>query len=103
MKVLQFAFSDENKAYLTHNYENSNTVAYIETHDNNTNLGWFRELSELERERLQVYLSKNVQEDKFCYELIPLAWSSTAVFSLAPLQDLLVLGEDCRMNLPGTS
>ena len=103
MKVLQFAFSDENNVYLPHNYENSNTVAYSGTHDNNTSLGWFRELSELERERLQVYLSKNVQEDSVCYELMRLAWSSTAVFSLAPLQDLLGLGADCRMNLPGTS
>jgi 4-alpha-glucanotransferase len=57
----------------------------------------------LERERLQVYLSKNVQEDSVCYELMRLAWSSTAVFALAPLQDLLSLGGDCRMNLPGTS
>lgn len=103
MKVLQFAFSDENNAYLPHNYENTNTVVYSGTHDNNTSLGWFRELSEFERERLQVYLSKNVQEDSVCYELMRLAWSSTAVFALAPLQDLLSLGGDCRMNLPGTS
>ncbi len=103
MKVLQFAFSDENNAYLPHNYENSNTVVYCGTHDNNTSLGWFRELSELERERLQVYLSKNVQEDSVGYELMRLAWSSTAVFALSPLQDLLGLGDDCRMNLPGTS
>ena len=103
MKVLQFAFSDENNAYLPHNYENSNTVVYSGTHDNNTSLGWFRELSELERDRLQVYSSKYIQEDSVCYELMRLAWSSTAVFALAPLQDLLSLGGDCRMNLPGTS
>jgi len=48
-------------------------------------------------------LSKNVQEDSVCYELMRLAWSSTAVFALAPLQDLLSLSGDCRMNLPGTS
>ena len=103
MKVLQFAFSDENNAYLPHNYKSTNTVVYSGTHDNNTSLGWFRELSELERDRLQVYLSKNVQEDSVCYELMRLAWSSTAVFALAPLQDLLGLSGDCRMNLPGTS
>ena len=39
MKVLQFAFSDENNAYLPHNYENSNTVVYSGTHDNNTSIG----------------------------------------------------------------
>ena len=55
------------------------------THYTNTSLGWFRELSELERELLQVYLIKNIQEDSVCYELMRLAWSSTAVFSIAPL------------------
>ena len=57
----------------------------------------------MERERLQVNLSKNVQEDSVVYRLMRLAWSSTDVFALAPLQDLLGLGDDCRMNLPGTS
>jgi 4-alpha-glucanotransferase len=103
MKVLQFAFSDENNVYLPHNYKNSNIVAYCGSHDNNSSLGWFRELIELERERLLVYLSINVPEDSVCYKLMRLVWSSIAVFSLAPLQDLLVLGEECRMNLPGTS
>lgn len=103
MKVLQFAFYDENNAYLPQNYETSNTVVYTGTHDNNTTLGWFRELDELERKRLRVYLDKDVKEDAVCYELLRLAWSSIADIALAPLQDLLNLGGECRMNLPGTS
>ena len=43
-----------------------------------------------------------MQEDNVCYELLSLAWSSTAEITLAPLQDLLELGKECRMNLPGT-
>jgi len=54
------------------------------------------------KERLTVYISKNVQEDNVCYELLSLAWTSTAEITLMPLQDLLELGKDCRMNLPGT-
>lgn len=102
MKVLQFAFSTENSSYLPHNYSNHKTVVYTGTHDNNTTLGWFSELSEVEKERLRVYVSKNVQEESICYELLRLAWSSTAEIALAPLQDLLNLGGECRMNLPAT-
>jgi 4-alpha-glucanotransferase len=64
---------DENNVHLPQNYKKSNTVDFIETPDNKISLGWFRELSELERERLRVYLSKNVQEDSVCYELMRLA------------------------------
>jgi len=103
MKVLQFAFSDENNSYLPHNYKSSNTVVYTGTHDNNTTLGWYRELGDMERERLRAYLNKDVKEDSVCYDLIKLAWSSNADIALAPLQDLLNLGGECRMNLPGTA
>ena len=51
-------------------------VVYSGTHKNNTTLGWFRELSEKEKERLTVYIRKNVQEDNLCYELFSLAWYS---------------------------
>ena len=63
-------------------------------------LGWFRELSEKEKGRLTDYINKNVQEDNVCYELLSLAWYSTA--KITPLQDLLELGKECKMNLLGT-
>ena len=46
-------------------------------------LGWFRELSEKEKERPTVYISKNAQQDNVCYELLSLAWSSTAEITFA--------------------
>ena len=48
------------------------------------------------------YISKNMHEDNVCYELLRLAWSSTAEITLAPLQDLLELGKECMMNQSGT-
>ena len=51
---------------------------------------------------MTVYIRKNVQEDNVCYELLSLAWSSTAEITLIPLQDLLELGKECRINLPVT-
>ena len=59
-------------------------------------------MSEKEKERPTFYIRKNVQEDYVCYELLSLAWSSTAEITLTPLQDLLELGKECRMNLPET-
>ena len=65
-------------------------------------LGWFREQSEKEKERLTVYIRKNMQEYNVCYELLSLAWSSTAEINLMSLQALLELGKECKKNLPGT-
>ena len=62
-------------------------------------LSWFRELSEKEKGRLTDCINKNVEEYNVCYELLSLAWSSTVEITLAPLQDLLELGKECRMNL----
>ena len=102
MKVLQFAFFAADDAFLPHNYPDTNCVVYSGTHDNNTTLGWFHEISNADRDRLRVYMSKNVEADNVCYEMMRLAWASTAAMALAPLQDLLTLNSECRMNLPGS-
>ena len=100
MKVLQFAFGgSHDDPFLPHNYER-NTVAYTGTHDNDTTAGWFKSLSEKERRRVRQYLPR--AEKDIPSALIRLAWASVADVAIAPLQDVLGLGSDARMNLPGT-
>jgi 4-alpha-glucanotransferase len=104
MKVLQFAFeSDEKNPYLPHNYENTDSVVYTGTHDNNTTLGWFmgNKLSDGARDRIRKYLNSK-DDNNIVNEFTCLAMSSIADLAIIPMQDILGFGEDCRMNRPGT-
>jgi len=99
MKVLQFAFStDAEEPFLPHNYI-PNCVVYTGTHDNDTTLGWYQSAPEVEKDFCRRYLARS--GDDIAWDLIRAGWSSTAVFSVAPLQDLLSLGTEARMNYPG--
>lgn len=99
MRILQFAFADtpENR-YLPHNYERD-TVAYTGTHDNDTTLGWYRTALDWERDHVRRYLARDGSD--VAWDLIRLAWSSVASYAIAPLQDILNLGTEARMNFPG--
>ena len=104
MRVLQFAFeSDETNPYLPHNYEQTNTIVYTGTHDNNTTLGWFLsdKLSESTRNRIRYYLN-SYDDSRIAWEFTRLAMSSVAALAIIPMQDILGFGEDCQMNKPGT-
>ena len=104
MRILQFAFeSDESNPYLPHNYEQTNTIVYTGTHDNNTTLGWFMsdKLSESTRDRIRRYLN-SYDDSNISWELTRLAMSSVAAMTIIPMQDILGFGEDCQMNRPGT-
>ncbi len=98
MRVLQFAFSAPDNKYLPHHYQ-YNTIVYTGTHDNDTTLGWFRTRPDQERQFLLHY-APWVERDP-AWELMRLAWSSVADLAIAPLQDVLALGTEARMNLPG--
>ncbi|MHA2227198.1 MAG: 4-alpha-glucanotransferase [Candidatus Hodarchaeales archaeon] len=104
MRVLQFAFGFEEEEgienqYLPHNFI-PNSVVYTGTHDNDTLLGWFSEAShEIQKEVLD-YLNSDGED--ISKDLIRLAWSSVAKMCITPLQDLLRLGTEGRMNFPGT-
>jgi 4-alpha-glucanotransferase len=99
MRILQFAFGGATEdRFLPHNYER-NTVVYTGTHDNNTTLGWYAALKPHEHNFLHRYVP-GVERD-VAWELIRLAWASVADYALAPLQDILRLGPEARMNLPG--
>ena len=101
-KVLQFAFDGHSdNPYLPENYS-SNTVVYTGTHDNDTTRGWFEALPQNQRENVWNYLKRRPGESReIAWELIRLAWSSVAALAMAPLQDVLNLGTEARMNLPG--
>ena len=101
-RVLQFAFGGaSDNPHLPHNYV-TNTVVYTGTHDNPTTRGWFEELPRGQRDHVWSYLNRPAGESsEVARELIRLAWSSPAALAIAPLQDLLNLGAEGRMNLPG--
>ena len=103
MRVLQFAFDGKSdNPYLPDNY-NRNTVVYTGTHDNPTTHGWFDGLPDNQRQNLWKSLKQSGGEaGDAAPALIKLAWTSVAALSLAPLQDLLNLGNEARMNLPGS-
>jgi 4-alpha-glucanotransferase len=102
MRVLQFAFDGKSdNPYLPRNYDR-NTVVYTGTHDNPTTRGWMDELPENQRQNLWTYLKRPASESgEAAPALMNLAWSSKAAVSMAPLQDLLNLGSEARMNFPG--
>lgn len=104
MRVLQFAFDGHpDNPHLPDNYIH-NAVAYTGTHDNDTTLGWFEGLSDEERKEVWSYLKRSGGQSRdVAGELIRLAWSSVAALAIAPLQDLLNLGTEARMNVPGSA
>ena len=103
MKILLFAFYEDLKKhpYLPHNYT-ANCVAYTGTHDNNTVRGWFEnELKDEDKKKLFTYLGKEVPVDELHWELIEILIQSEANTVIFPVQDILGLPQEDRMNMPG--
>jgi 4-alpha-glucanotransferase len=100
MAVLQFAFGDAGAhAYLPHRLT-ADCVLYTGTHDNDTTLGWWATLGE--KERRAVLALVGPCDDGPNWGLIRLAQSSPASLSVVPLQDVLSLGSEARLNVPST-
>lgn len=99
MLVLHFAFeSDDNQLQPHHHTEHN--IVYTGTHDNDTTVGWFKQMSDEDRERFEHY---DFQSDaEMPWFLIDMAFSSVAKLAIIPLQDFLALDSDSRMNMPGT-
>ena len=103
MKVLLFAFGRDHPMhpYLPHTY-GKDCVVYTGTHDNNTIRGWFeREATDKVKKRLFRYLGREVPVEELHWELIKVAMMSVADLVVIPVQDVVGLGEEARMNLPG--
>ena len=101
MKILQFAFDGgEDNPYLPDNHERL-SVVYTGTHDNDTTLGWYHSLDETMRERFEKYAVQYPGE--MPWPLVEMAMNSKATLAVLPMQDILSLGSDNRMNTPGTT
>ena len=100
MKILQFAFgAGPGDPFLPFNYDR-NCVVYTGTHDNDTTLGWFNQLSNYERDEVLRYLGC-IDPEGIHWSLIRMGWISIANMAIVPFQDLLGLDTDARMNFPG--
>ena len=100
MRVLQFGFSGRGAhLHLPHKYV-PNMVVYTGTHDNNTTLGWWREAPEVDRNNLLTYLGPLAHDNDVVWAMIRAAERSVAAICLLPIQDLLHLGAEGRMNTP---
>jgi len=105
MKILLFAFDGETAThpYIPKNYS-EDCVVYSGTHDNNTARGWFEhEASHDAKERFFQYIGRRTGVEEAVWEMIRLAMTSVAELAIIPVQDILGLGQDARMNTPGTT
>lgn len=101
MRILQFGFGDRGAhLYLPHKYV-PNTVAYTGTHDNNTTLGWWRDgATPLEKVAVRSYIGGIDEDTDITDAMIRLAARSVANICIFPMQDILGLGSEARMNTP---
>ena len=106
MKVIEFAFDERDTGnasdYLPHNYPR-NCVVYTGTHDNETLLGWFGDITPEERKMVRDYIG-NFHDDEvgICRALVRLVMGSVANLCIIPIQDYLVLDNSARINQPST-
>jgi 4-alpha-glucanotransferase len=102
LRILQFAFDGKaDNPYLPDHYV-PNTVVYTGTHDNPTTRGWYAELSDTQQQNVWSWLGRSRgPASEVAPALMGLAWRSVAALAIAPIQDLLNLGNEARMNVPG--
>lgn len=101
MKILQFGFESCNPedSFLPWNFE-SDCVVYTGTHDNDTTLGWYNSVPEHVKHFLHQHIQAHNEHD-VVWEMIRVGMESKATICVTPMQDLLVLGTETRMNFPG--
>jgi 4-alpha-glucanotransferase len=103
MRVLQFAFDSgpgPKNHFLPHNYV-PHSVVYTGTHDNDTTLGWYSTRNERQQDFLAEYLGYEPRD--VAWDLIRMAMSSVSAWAVIPMQDLLRLGAEARMNRPSAA
>jgi 4-alpha-glucanotransferase len=101
MKILQFAFDSEPSVQNFPHYHVKHGVVYTGTHDNNTTRGWYDSISDAERCEMNTYLGTAGND---CVgDLMRAALMSVADTAIIPFQDILNLGSEARMNIPGTA
>jgi 4-alpha-glucanotransferase len=107
MKILQFSFGrGAEERFLPHNYE-ENSVVYTGTHDNDTTVGWYLKTKEtnpsvIKELRNYFKVPEEAEEKAVCWTLIEGALRSRSNTAIIPMQDILCLGSEARMNIPNT-
>ena len=102
MKILQFAFeSEEESSFLPHQFTTTNCVCYTGTHDNNTTRGWYDSASEYSRDKVRRYM--NTDANSIHWDFLRTCLGTIADYAIIPMQDILGLGEEGRMNVPGVA
>jgi len=111
MRILQFAFSAEQREGDRPERYPVNCVVYTGTHDNDTTVGWYhgeagrdstRTAAEIDQDRHRVRVRLSCNGSEINWDLIGLALSTPANTAICPLQDVLGLGSEARMNVPGS-
>ena len=102
MKVLEFAFSGPDNAYLPHQYPDSRCICYTGTHDNDTAAGWYASATPQEKAYARKYLGVERDDAQtVCRALLRAGQGSIAELFVAQMQDYLGLGSEARVNVPG--
>ncbi|QUI21415.1 4-alpha-glucanotransferase [Vallitalea pronyensis] len=101
MKILQFAFENlKDNDFLPHHYI-KNTICYSGTHDNDTTIGWYAKADEAKKIKVRQYMQSDAMDISWAF--IRTCYSSISKMAIVPMQDVLSLGSQARMNIPGTA
>jgi 4-alpha-glucanotransferase len=106
MRVLQFGFDSEKDTFHRPEFFPTNSVAYTGTHDNDTIMGWYQarqqaKIQSNQRDLLDKYLSADTEASSVHWQLINMVMGSASHTAIVPMQDVLGLGNESRMNVPG--
>ena len=103
MKMLHFAFYDEDSEYLPRTYDTKNCVVYASSHDSDCTYTWLKNLSDDAKKRFNKECPRNKEQSR-TYDVIEFAFRSIANLAIVPMQDYLMLSnEEGRMNTPATA
>ena len=100
MKILQFAFdATDESTFLPHQFTTTNCVCYSGTHDNDTTKGWYASASEYSKDKVRCYM--NTDGNSIHWDFLRTCLGTIAAYAIFPLQDVLGIGSEGRMNTPG--
>ncbi len=102
MKILQFAFEDTGESsFLPHQFKTTNCICYTGTHDNDTTKGWYETAPEYARDKVRCYM--NTDGGNIHWDFLRTCFGTIAAYAIVPLQDVLGVGKEGRMNTPGVA
>lgn len=103
MEVLQFAFGESapQSVHIPHHHKPT-AVVYTGTHDTNTTLGWYKQLSKPEKQNIASYTGTKITPKNVCDLLCRMTYASVSKLAVLPMQDVLCLDENARINIPSS-